>query len=278
MLRGNHREPLFGSITDRQVLNDIVIDVLGRFDMRIHAFCWMSNHLHALLQISNCPLGSVMQRIAVRYAKYRHKALNTTGHLFERRYKARWVHADPYFLTLLRYIHLNPVQACMVTDPAQYLWSSHRAYLGTQILPWVTTDFGLSLFSTDPEKARHLYARFISEPNAENDVSTASQTVSGDQQILSDRKQAEEISMTPCGSRTRLTLEQLGELICQKHHIGLERLRSLSRARELTPIRVEFITHAIELCGTTLCEIACFLHRDPSALTKLLARNKALMP
>ena len=52
MLRGNHREPLFGSVADRQVLNDIVIDVLGRFDTRIHAFCWMSNHLHALLQIT----------------------------------------------------------------------------------------------------------------------------------------------------------------------------------------------------------------------------------
>jgi len=75
------------SVADRLVLNDIVVDVLGRFDTRIHAFCWMSNHLHALLQITNCPLGSVMQRIAVRYAKYRHRTLNTSGHLFERRYK-----------------------------------------------------------------------------------------------------------------------------------------------------------------------------------------------
>ena len=275
MVRGNHREPLFGSVADRQVLNDIVIDVLGRFDTRIHAFCWMSNHLHALLQISNCPLGSVMQRIAVRYAKHRHKSLNTTGHLFERRYRARWVHADPYFLTLLRYIHLNPVEAQMVTDPAQYLWSSHRAYLGTQTLPWVTTDFGLSLFSTDPEKARNLYARFISEPNEDSNVVTGSETVSRDQRLLSDRKSAKEFSVTPCRSRTRLTLEQLGELICHKHHIGLERLRSLSRARELTPIRVEFIAHAIELHGATLSEIARFLHRDPSALSKLLARYKA---
>jgi len=64
-LRGNHREPLFGSVADRLVLNDIVVDVLGRFDTRIHAFCWMSNHLHALLQITNCPLGSVMPRIAI---------------------------------------------------------------------------------------------------------------------------------------------------------------------------------------------------------------------
>ena len=76
MLRGNHREPLFGSVADRQVLNDILVDVLTRFDTRLHAFCWMSNHLHALLQIANDPLGSAMQRIAMRYA--RHKTLNTS--------------------------------------------------------------------------------------------------------------------------------------------------------------------------------------------------------
>ena len=274
MLRGNHREPLFGSVADRQVLNDILVDVLTRFDTRLHAFCWMSNHLHALLQIANDPLGSVMQRIAMRYARHRHKALNTSGHLFERRYRARWVDADPYFLTLLRYIHLNPVQARMVIDPAQYPWSSHRAYLGTQCLPWVTTDFGLSLFSTDLEEARSLYARFISDPDGEADVTTAPDTATGEQQRPVTRNHAGEILMDPCKPRSRLTLEQLGERICQQHHISLERLRSLSRARDLTSIRVRFITQAVELRIATLSEIARFLHRDPSALTKLLARHK----
>jgi putative transposase len=274
MLRGNHREPLFGSIADRQVLTDILVDVITRFDTRIHAFCWMSNHLHALLQIAHCPLGSVMQRIAMRYARHRHKTLNTSGHLFERRYRARWVDADPYFLTLLHYIHLNPVQAGMVTDPAQYPWSSHRAYLGTQRLPWLTTDFGLSLFSTDPDEARSLYARFISEPNGDKDVIAAREPSIGDQHPLGTGKHAHEILVDRCKPRSRLTLEDLGERICQEHHISIERMRSPSRARDLTPIRVGFITQAVELRVATLSEVARFLQRDPSALTKLLARHK----
>jgi len=48
ILRGNHREALFGCSADRDALNDIVADVIGRFDARLHAFCWMTNHLHAL--------------------------------------------------------------------------------------------------------------------------------------------------------------------------------------------------------------------------------------
>src|SRR5712672_2821384 len=130
VLRGNHREALFDAPADRYSLNEIVIDVLQRFDARLHAYCWMTNHLHALVQIGDLPLGKIMQRITMRFSRHRHKALRTTGHLFERRYKAWLVDVDSYFLTLVRYIHLNPVEAGMVRDPAEYLYSSHRAYLG----------------------------------------------------------------------------------------------------------------------------------------------------
>lgn len=134
ILRGNHREALFGQAADRRVLNDIVADVLIRVGGRIHAYCWMTNHLHALVQIAEAPLGKLMQRIAVRYSRYRHRCLRTSGHLFERRYKAKLVDVDAYFLTLLRYVHRNPVKAHIVSDPADYPWSSHCAYLGREVL------------------------------------------------------------------------------------------------------------------------------------------------
>jgi hypothetical protein len=57
ILRGNHREDLFATPNDRAALNEVIIDVLQCFDSRIHAFCWMTNHLHALIQIGNRPLG-----------------------------------------------------------------------------------------------------------------------------------------------------------------------------------------------------------------------------
>ena len=68
ILRGNHREPLFDSPADREALGDIVAKVIERFDARVHAFCWMTNHLHLLMQIDQQPLGKPMQRIAMRYS------------------------------------------------------------------------------------------------------------------------------------------------------------------------------------------------------------------
>lgn len=124
ILRGNHREALFACDNDRLVLNDIVADVIEKQQTRVHAFCWMTNHLHALAQVGDAPLGATMQRIAKRYSRSRHRQLRTTGHLFERRYKAWLVDADVYFIALLRYIHLNPVKAHTVTTPDDYPWSS----------------------------------------------------------------------------------------------------------------------------------------------------------
>jgi REP element-mobilizing transposase RayT len=169
VLRRNHREVLFGRAADRQVLNDIVADVVRSHGARVQGFCWMSNHLHALLQVADSPFRRTMQRIAMRYARHRHKSLQTTGHLFERRYRARLIQTDAYFLAVLRYIHLNPVLARIVADPADYPWSSHRTYLGTNPVRWVTTEFGLSLFCADRAQAG---SEFVQAPRLDDPAGT----------------------------------------------------------------------------------------------------------
>jgi REP element-mobilizing transposase RayT len=274
ILRGNHRETLFGSPLDRQVLNDIVADVIQRFGIRIHAFCWMSNHLHALVQIAERPLGAIVQRIAMRYSRYRHKAMRTTGHLFERRHKAKLVDIDAYFLTLLRYVHLNPVKARIVADPAEYPWSSHRAYLGTESISWLTTDFGLSLFSTDPQQARAAYEQFVLQSAVDDEnLNLDDESHPEDSRVLGTDTFINNIPFIPYKPRSPLTLEQLAESLCTQHSVSLPLLRSASRARHLAPIRILLTTQAIEQRIATLCDVARYLHRDPSSLTKLLARH-----
>jgi hypothetical protein len=113
------------------------------------------------VQSSTCPPADRSFPFGRAHAEHRHalrplppQETPNHGHLFERRYRARLFETDDYFLAVLRYIHLNPVAARIVTDPARYPWSSHRAYLGTDTPGWITTEFGLSLFSSDPQQAR----------------------------------------------------------------------------------------------------------------------------
>ncbi len=160
-LRGNHRQDIFFAAEDRRVLNNIVGEVLDRFGARLHAYCWMTNHVHLLMQVGDTPLGRLMLRIASRYARTLQARFHTTGHLFERRYHSVLVDANEYLLELLRYIHLNPVRAHIVTTPVDYHWSSHHAYLGIRAEPWVTTEFSLSMFHAERHAALQAYRHFI---------------------------------------------------------------------------------------------------------------------
>ena len=111
ILRGNHREPLFGADRDRAYLNALVGDVVARFGLRIFAYCWMTNHLHLAVKVSDTALDKPMQRLAMRYALHIHRDTGQTGHLFERRYRSILVDADSYLLALRAAVGAVPAAA-----------------------------------------------------------------------------------------------------------------------------------------------------------------------
>ena len=87
----------------------------------------MTNHVHLLVTPqTEDGIGKMMQMIGRYYVQYFNKKYNRTGTLWEGRYKATLVDSDNYFLVCMRYIELNPVRAKgMVSDPADYRWSSY---------------------------------------------------------------------------------------------------------------------------------------------------------
>ena len=273
MLRGNHREALFDSPGDRKVLNIIVAEVIDRCEARVHAFCWMTNHLHAIVQVSDKPLGNVVQRIAQRYSRYRHKKLKTGGHLFERRYGAKLVDINAYFLTLLRYIHFNPVKARIVDDPADYPWCSHSAFIGTETIPWLSTDFALSLFSNDLARARAAYARFMLEQVDDGPQDLADESHPDDSRVIGTDAFVARIPLAQDVSRNTLTLEQLAGDVSVEYGTTVDLLRSRLRTRTISSARADLARLAIAGRVATLSEVARFLRRNPSSLTRLLDRH-----
>lgn len=270
ILRGNHRKDLFASESDRDVLNRIVADSLVQCQARLHAFCWMTNHLHALIQIHEQPLGKLMQRIAGRYSKHRHRRLRTTGHSFERRYKAWLIDVDSYFVTLLRYIHLNPVKARIATDASDYRWSSHRVYLGTESLPWVTSELGLSFFGSSIDQARSSYRRFMMQPLYASEERVLAETHELDPRVIGTDRFMASLQTTPYRPKSPLTLEQLASEICRDHAIAVPELRSRLRHQLLRKARREFSRRAIHERIANVRQTAEFLNRDPSTASRML--------
>lgn len=274
VLRGNHRRELFATPKDRDVLNDIVADSLSCCLARLHAFCWMTNHLHALVQVHDQPLGKLMQRIAMRYSRYRHRQLRTTGHSFERRYKAWLIDVDSYFITCLRYIHLNPVKANMVTHPSEYAWTSHHVYLGTQTLPWVTTEFGLGLFGKTMKQARHAYRAFMAQPIYASEDRLLDDTHPEDSRIIGADRFVASLCIPPFRPKSAMSLEQLAHIICARHGISVEELISPRRHSTLMLARRELTHRAIDERIASLKHVAEFLRREPSSVGRLLQQQR----
>ncbi len=266
-LRGNHRQNIFFTPSDRQLFSEVTAEVVDRFSARVHAYCWMTNHVHLLVQVSDAPLGKLMMRIAGRYARTVQKRLHTTGHLFEKRYHSVLVDADAYLLELLRYIHLNPVRARMVERPSAHPWSSHHNYLGERTDSWITTDFGLSMFHAERSVAIAAYVRFVNEALAHPSIpSPFVERNPNDTRILGSNDFAAKVLGDSWRPRSRKTLEQLIDEACLQFAITESALLSPSVQRHLTRARAWIAHQAITLRIASLSAVARHFNRSEAAL------------
>lgn len=275
-LRGNHRQDIFFSAKDRQRLERILSEVIERFVARVHAYCWMTNHIHLLIQVSEKPLGATMQRIASQYARQLQKRFSTTGHLFERRYHAVMVDVDEYLLELLRYIHLNPVRARMVDKPGDYPWTSHHAYSGEKVVDWLTVDFALGLFHADRQLAHAAYARFI---NSALDgsrhaalPSPLTEVNSNDHRILGSDEFVARVESAAWRPRSRKSLDDLINDASERFSVTREDLIAAGRSRMKARVRAWVAHQAITLRVASLARVAQEFRRDESTLRESVER------
>jgi putative transposase len=267
-LRGNHRQNIFRHDSERTLLNKIVARALEKQAARIHAYCWMTNHLHFLVQVGESPLGRLMQQIASEYARAFQQNLTTTGHLFENRYYATLVDSDAYLLEALRYVHRNPVQAGVVSDAAHYRWSSHASYLGPGGDPWVTTDFALATFSNDRARAIALYRAFVdSVPPAD-----IAKELAALEQGIPVLGKPDFIAQHLAPRPTPASLEVILSDACRHFSVTRDELRSPIRTSRLVTARAWIAHTATRGAVATMAAIARELNRDESTLRSAMRR------
>lgn len=128
MLRGNNKNEIFLKYADYEKFINIVENVQEKSLFNVYAYCLMNNHVHLLLKTNNEEIGDSMKRIAISYAQYHNRKYGKTGHLFQNRFKSEPINDDKYLLTVVRYIHQNPLKAKLVTSVEYYKWSSFSEY------------------------------------------------------------------------------------------------------------------------------------------------------
>ena len=127
--RGNQRGKIFWDNQDRERLRTILERTKERYSYLLHAYVFMDNHYHLLVETPRANIKQIMQNINTSYTVFVNRKYNRSGHLFQGRYKSFIVDKDGYLLELGRYIHLNPVRAGVAKSPEDFRWSSYRDYL-----------------------------------------------------------------------------------------------------------------------------------------------------
>ncbi len=129
--RGHNRQVVFAADEDFQFYLENLTELKGELDVRLYAYCLMTNHVHLLLMPAQAAsLASLLKALAGRQTRYVNRVEGRSGTLWEGRYKSSPVDTERYLLECSRYIELNPLRAGIVGRSEQYCWSSFGGKAG----------------------------------------------------------------------------------------------------------------------------------------------------
>jgi REP element-mobilizing transposase RayT len=224
MIRGINQQNIFSDDEDYEKYLDILAIYRKKIEYDLYAYCLMGNHLHLLIKEGKEALSNSMKRIGTSYVYWYNWQYHRKGHLFQDRFKSEVVEDDTYFLTVLRYIHQNPLKAGLADDIALYQWSSYKEYTFKKTI--VNIPFVLSLFDQDLDKAIEKFKRFNNEPNKDQCLD------------LPER-------------RNTLSDKEIKNLVLKKYHLNLALFHNVPSQKQ-----AEVLKYLKELDGSSLRQLS----------------------
>lgn len=265
----------------------------------------MSNHIHLLLRSGDAGISKVMRRLLTGYAVSFNLKYRRHGQLFQNRYKSILCQEDTYLKELVRFIHLNPLRANIVSSLQElnrYLYSGHKTLMGRNRRPWQDTEYVLSYFGKDITAARKGYSDFIKKgfyqgrrPElvggglirslggwAEAKKTKRGERVKGDERILGDSEFVMSVlSEAEKALERRYRLKRKGinadeaeKKILKVFDIKREELYSGSRRKQISEARSIYCYWCAREIGESLTSLANRLGLTQSAVGYAVDRGK----
>lgn len=169
MSRGIRRNAIYIDITDYVMFFECLKRTMSCYEFNIYALCLMTNHFHLAIGTADVPLAKIMQKLLHSYSMEFNRKYQYSGHLFESRYTACLIENVRYFLEVSRYIHLNPVKAMIVKDPASYEYSSYGLFVHEKPKNGMISDLLSDIVDTSrilsyfQENSKEQYRMFVEE-------------------------------------------------------------------------------------------------------------------
>jgi hypothetical protein len=227
------------------------------------------------MQTGSVPVSRVVHDVHSRYALYFNRRYDRSGHLFQGRFQGLLVDRDAYLLEVVRYIHRNPVKARLAARPEDFAWSSHGAYLGSAP-PWLAVGEALSLLAGSRPKARRLFQEFVAGTAAgryDPDDARLGAVVGSDDFVRAALSKAGQPDLV----RRALTVEAIAQLVAEREGVALAELSGPGRLRSLSRVRSLCALLGREAGEISLARTARFFRRDPSTISRDVARLERVL-
>lgn len=167
IVRGIEKRDIFLDNIDRTAFVERLASLLVKTNTDCLAWALLSTHFHLLLRPKSTKLSFLMRRLLTGYAVVFNLRHHRCGHLFQNRYKSIVCEEEAYLLELVRYIHLNPLRAGLVTSLDMldtFRWCGHSVLMGQLRVNWQQSDEVLMLFDeTSKDHAKSRYRDFVAD-------------------------------------------------------------------------------------------------------------------
>jgi REP element-mobilizing transposase RayT len=301
MGRGVEGCTIFRDEHDREAFLKRLADGIGKpGGPRLYAWALMSNHFHLLLRSGEENLSSIMRRLLTGHAVSHNLRHKRKGHLFQNRYKSIIVEEEPYFLELVRYIHLNPVRCGIVKsaeDLARHPYTGHAVIMGQRHYDAQDVAAVLCRFSDKRKKSIANYGSFVADGLHQGRreelcggglvrscggiaalmARSPEERELSDERILGSGDFVESVLLDSehCGMAGKPSIDDILQEVTQKSGINREQILGPSRERKVSSARKEFFSAAHEEAGASLSLLGRLAGRSHVAVKKAIEEMKA---
>jgi putative transposase len=309
IIRGIERRKIFLDGKDRDDLVDRLTTILPESKMSCYGWALMSNHAHFLFRTGDVGLSTVMRRLLTGYAVSFNRRHKRHGQLFQNRYKSIICQQDVYLKELVRYIHLNPFRAKLVSGIGElnrYKYSGHSVLMGRRKCQWQDTDYVLSHFGKRVADARKRYLSYVKAGvqqgrrpelvggglirslggwlEAKRLRSRGQDRVKGDERILGDSDFVLEVLAEADEKFNRhyelkslgYDLKSIEQRVCEIYGIEPEDIYSKNRQRTRVEARSLFCYWAVRELGHNLTDLARRLNMSQPGVGYAVSRGERI--
>ena len=162
---GRDGQQIFFEEQDYQYFHDCLDAAAYNYQLKVHAYVLMPDHVHILATPGNTDsISRTTQSIGRNYVQYFNECYDGSGTLWEGRYRSTVIDSKQYLLSCCQYIESNPIRNKLVAAAADYHWSSYASNAQGKASEMITASKEYLLLGDDDKSRRKAYRAMFRKP------------------------------------------------------------------------------------------------------------------